>query len=360
MRKILIINPFGIGDVLFSTAVIAAIKRKFPDSFIGFVCNQSSAPVLQGNPAVDELYFYTRGDLKRIRKKSGIKYVQTLFKTITTIVRKKFDFAVDLSMVNQYSMWLRFLGVKQIWGFDYKGRGKFLTHRIPVSSFEKKHVVEYYQDLLAFMGISEYEKKLHFYLSDEDKNWALNMLKELEIKKDDLLIGLAPFGGASWGNDARNKQWPIKRFAGVIKKTLANYNAKILLFGAEADVPASKRLRRMIARTECFNLAGKTSLGQLAALIAQCNLFLGNDSGSLHVACAFNVNTVSIFGPVDEKVYGPLGKSDFNKVISADAACRPCYKNFKKRYCSHMNCLMTIEEEDVFSAMEKMLSKKVE
>lgn len=357
MKKILIINPFGIGDVLFTTPVIEAVKKKFPNSFIGYLCNEKSAPILENNPHVDKMFFYTRGDLKRIRQKSQLKYLKAFFNACRQITREKFDLAIDLSMVNQYSLLLWLMGVKQRWGFDYKGRGLFLTDKIKFDGFINKHVVDYYEDLLLHFKIDAFEKKLKFYTSLNDEKFVEKLLKQNKITSDDILIGIAPFGGASWGPDAANKQWPAENFLALIDELLKNFKVKVILFGRSEDRTNLADFERVISKERVVDAVGKTTLGQLAVLIAKCKVFISNDSGPLHIACAQEVPTISIFGPVDETVYGPVGGKNENLIIVSEVKCRPCYKDFKKPVCQRMDCLKTINVDMVVKNIEKLIIK---
>lgn len=353
--KILIINPFGIGDVLFTTPVVRALKEKFPNSFIGYICNRSSAAVLVNNPDIDELFFYSRGDFKKIRRKSVWKYLIAFTKAIFKIRKLRFDIAVDLSMVMQYSLMLWLVGVPKRYGFDYMNRGRFLTDKIPVKGFANKHVVDYYFDLLKNMGIDNSKRSLKFYLSSDDKKWADDFLKAHNTSDNDLLVGIAPFGGLSWGSDAKNKQWPIDSFCSIARQIIEQYKVKVVLFGTEKDQAKAGAFDEFKGSDMFMNAVGKTTLGQLAAMIGKCKLFICNDSGPLHIACALDVKTVSIFGPVDENVYGPVGESRLHSIAHADIDCRPCYKNFQKPVCNTMDCLQSLSREKVLDIVEESI-----
>jgi ADP-heptose:LPS heptosyltransferase len=103
---------------------------------------------------------------------------------------------------------------------------------------------------------------------------------------------------------------------------------------------------------------GKTNLRNFLGLINRCRLIITNDGGPLHMAVGMGVNTVSIFGPVDEKIYGPYPSSSNHVVISkTDMKCRPCYKKFKHNVCRERPCLNSIGHEEVLQAVKCLLSK---
>ena len=355
MKKILIINPFGVGDVLFTTPVIDALKKRFPDSFIGYLCQKQTAAILENHPLVDKLFSYTRGDLKQARKRSRLEYIKMFLQGISEISNERFDLALDLSMVSQYGFLLWMIGVKQRFGFDYKKRGIFLTHKIKVAEIGRKHIIEYYLDLLRLLSIKKIDRKLKFYTALKDRQFADNFFDKHNVNENDLLIGIAPFGGGSWGKDSRCKQWPDERFAGIMTALLREYDCKLVIFGTSKNADDCAVFKEVLRRENVIDALGKTSLGQLAAMIGNCGLFISNDSGPMHIACAKGVDTVSIFGPVDESVYGPVGVTACHEIVKADIECRPCYKNFKKPDCENLACLVQISEDKVLNAVHKVL-----
>ena len=107
--------------------------------------------------------------------------------------------------------------------------------------------------------------------------------------------------------------------------------------------------------SDVVNSCGKTTLGQFAALIKVLNLFICNEGGPLHIAGALGVKTVSIFGPQNEIVYGPVGDADKHAAIFKKMSCRPCYRNFKPSDCNSMDCLLKITEDNVLKEIKRLL-----
>ena len=356
MKKILIINPFGIGDVLFSTVVIKALKTAYPDCSISCLCNSKVSFLLQSNPHVDEMFFFSRGDWKTMKKKSVFHFAGFFIYNLVRLWLRRFDMVVDLSLVTQYSAIMRFLGVKELWGFNYRNRGRFLTKSIDINGFNQKHVTAYYNDLLALMGITKFKNKLELFIPENEVSWADSFLKGYGINPDAFIVGISPFGGASWGKDAQAKQWPTENFLAVAKHLIEKYNATIILFGVDDEKEALEDFRIQLKSKTALNAAGLTTGVNLGALIKCLDLFIGNDSGLLHMAVALDINSVSIFGPVDEQVYGPVGEGGaIHKVLTDSIECRPCYKNFQKNECQTMDCLNNISVDKVISTVERIV-----
>ncbi|MFH1778008.1 MAG: glycosyltransferase family 9 protein [Candidatus Omnitrophota bacterium] len=355
-ERILIIGPFGIGDVLFTTVVIAALRAKFPNACIVYLCNKKSNPVLAANPKIDEILNFTRGDFKNIRRRSKIGYIRKLFTAFSQLYRQKFDLIVDLSLVHQYSMFLKFMGNANIIGFNYHQRGFFLTKKINIDYYNKRHVIDYYADLLRLINLDVHDRMMQLYLPGDSDKWGNDFLKEHNLDGRDKIIAVFPGGGASWGKNATMKHWPAKFFAETLNQLKRKLNVKIIVMGSSTEMDICNALLKQMP-LYCINLGGKTSIFEVAAIIKKVSLVLCNDGGPLHIAVALNVPTVSIFGPVDDAVYGPYPKSQTHKVLKADISCRPCYKNFKITLCHDMRCLTEIRPQQVISACEESLNE---
>lgn len=351
--KILFVNPFGIGDVLFSTALIRPLKEK--GNSIYYWCNERVVDILKHNKAIESIFPLSRGDLKRIFKTSASEAIKRAIDVIRAIKRERFDIALDFSLDYRYSLLLRILGVNRIAGFDYKGRGRFLTDRIKMDGFDGRHMVGHYAKLLKFIDESiAVRDRMELFPGSSEESWADGFLKRHGISDGDILIGIAAGGGASWGGGAFRKHWPKDRFACIADSLISTHTGKIILFGSENESDICNFISDRM-KSGVINLCGKTSLGQFAALLKKCRLLITNDGGPLHMASALGVKTVSVFGPVDEKVYGPYPPSKDHIVITGDVECRPCYKNFRYSLCSDRVCLDEIRLSEVLDAARSNL-----
>jgi lipopolysaccharide heptosyltransferase II len=354
--KILFVNPFGIGDILFTTALFKPLKEK--GYSIYYWCNERVVDILRYNKAIDGIFDLSRGDLKRIFKTSIGEAIKRIIGLIKKIKKERFDIALDFSLDSRYSLLLRLLGVKRIAGFDYKGRGRFLTDNVKIDGFDDRYMVEQYAMLLKVIDKAfETHNGMELSIGDSARKWANEILKQNGIGTADVLIGIAPGGGASWGESAFRKHWPKERFAYVAEELLSRDKYKIILFGSEKEVDICNFIADRM-KDSLMNLCGKTTLGQFAALLERCKLLMTNDGGPLHMASALGVKTVSIFGPVDEKVYGPYPPSDNHIVITSEVGCRPCYKKFKYPLCHNRACLNSIEPSRIIEAVRSNLKDK--
>ncbi len=344
--KILLINPFGIGDVLFTTPLIANLRRAYPQAFIAYIANRRAQPIVESNPQINRVYIYERDEFKKDLIASWMRLYQD-------IQKEHFDMVFDFSLNASFGFFTMACGIKQRIGYDYRSRGRFLTDRIILEGYEGRHVVDYYLDLLKIINVPSQERSLQIFPDGPAQQWARDWLKEQGIDLNCPLIAVIPGGGASWGKQASQKHWPAQQYAFLVDKIVAKKEAAVILMGDFKDQLLCQELTRQ-GSNSVYDAVGKTNLLQMAALLKLCRLAIVNDGGPLHVAVAAGVKTFSIFGPVDPRVYGPYSVSG-DIVIQKNLPCQPCYRQFRKAHCEHLACLNQLTVEEVYEKIEKML-----
>jgi heptosyltransferase II len=355
MKKFLVINPFGIGDCLFTTPAIKALKVKYPDSFIGYWSNLRVAPLLRKDPRIDKVFALSRGDLKKLYQESFLKGISALLKLVAQIKKERFDISFDFSLDHRYSLLAKIIGIRQRVGFDYKGRGRFLTQSAKIENYQDRHVVEYYSGLLKFLDIPVEDKSLALTVLPPDELKAKKVLAAAGIKEGDRLVGIFPGAGGSWGKDALIKHWSPVKFAQTADQLIGKIGVKVILLGDEGERGISETIRQMMVH-QPVDLTGKTSLEVLPAIMKNCGLIITNDGGPMHMAVALGIKSVSVFGPVSEIVYGPYPPEAGHLVLKSDLGCRPCYKNFRLSVCDKdKECLKQVSVEAVLDAAMRLL-----
>lgn len=360
MAKFLVINPFGIGDCLFTTPVIQAIKEDNPGSFIGYWCNLRVKELLEFNKKIDKIFALSRGDLKKISSRSKLEGLRKLRDLFFGLKREKFDIALDYSLDNRYGLVSKLAGIKRRIGFNYRGRGRFLSERLELCGYRDKHVVEYYLDLLGLLGIGRpAQPRLELDLCESDKIKAKNIFTKSGIKEGELLIAMAPGGGASWGKDAALKWWPAENFAQLGDRIIERLGAKVLLLGDASERAITQEVRAKMDKG-VLDLTAKTTLAELTAIVGSLDLLIANDGGPLHIAVALEKKTVSFFGPVDPALYGPYPLGDSrHAVLKRSIECSPCYRDFRLKGCQrHKECLSGISVAEAYAAAAGLLKKE--
>ncbi|MBL8012297.1 MAG: glycosyltransferase family 9 protein [Candidatus Omnitrophica bacterium] len=352
-QKILIINTFGIGDVLFSTPVISNIKRAFPQTVVHYLTNPRSSAVIKDNPKISKTLIYERDDFHKVYKRSPLEFIKKWVAFFNEIKAEKYDAVLDLSLDRGMGAMCMVAGIKQRIGFNYKNRGLCLTRRIPFKGYEGKHVVDHYLSLLEDIGIPAIDKHLELVIPEADLQWAKDWQFGEALAFSKLLIAVFPGGGASWGKGARFKRWPVEKYVKLVDKMIEKFDAHIILMGNSEERELCNQISR-VSPSGTRVVAGDLSLTQSAALLKQCRIAILNDGGPLHVAVASRVTTVSIFGPVDDRVYGPYPATG-HYVVKKGLACQPCYRQFRMANCSHVNCLAQLDVDDVLRKVEEVL-----
>ncbi len=356
--RILIINPFGIGDVLFTTPLVRAIRQAFPSSVIGYLCNRRTETILRANPALDELFVYEKDEVVALWKRSRWQGLRALVDLLRRIRQAHFTLAIDLSLGARYAFILKCLGVSQRIGLNFRNRGRFLTEALELDGYHGEHVIATYDRFLWFLGIRPGEQGPELPISEAAVHWAETWLAEHHLDPSRPLIGIVPAGGVSWGISAPFRRWRMEGFAEVGSALMARHQAQVVLFGEASDQAMCQAVARLMDRPP-VDVSGHTTLEQFVGLLSRMHLVICNDGGPLHLAVSQGTPTVSIFGPVDPQVYGPFstGAARHRIIAKPELPCRPCYHQFKLPPCPYERaCITQIEPAEVLEACEELLS----
>ncbi len=353
MKNVLLVNPFGIGDVLFATPLIGALKKSGV-SRLDIILGSRTAGVLSRNPDVDEIVSIDKDELKNLSRAKVLSY---LFRLLVKLRLRRYDTLIDLSLTREYAFWAAaVLGIKRRVGFNFKRRGTFLTERIDLpDGFSGKHVIEFYRDLASLLSLVPDETGLRWYGDPAEEQSASEKAARAGLDLTQPYLVVAPGGGSSWGKDAHFKQWAPEKFARLLSFLGAECSVKnVLAVGSVSEKELTARVKETCS-LHVIDLAGQFSLGETAGLIQKGICFVGNDGGLLHLAKAVGCPTVSIFGPVDPKVYGPYPRMSSDVVVyDTELSCRPCYRKFRyKADCEHRACLTELSVDEVIRQIKE-------
>ena len=326
--KILIRSPNWIGDAVLSTPSIFYLKEKMPQAHITILAKDWVKDIFIHHPGVDEIM-----SLEKSR-----------FSLIKNIEKKRYG--LGILFTNSFSSAFLFFvaGLRRRIGYHTNLRGIFLTERISLpQNVEKMHQRDYYIYLVKKLIPGDKIPEVRLYLNKKEEEKVGHTLKNYGIDKSVKIVGIGP--GASYG---ASRRWPEEKFNSLIKEITKKYKAKILIFGSKEEMQLGNMIREGIEK-DAINLSGKTTLRELMALIEKCSLFITNDTGPMHVASAFNVPIVAIFGPTNPSRTSPLTTST---IIQKKTSCSPC----KHRVCPfNHECMEKITVEEVGEAVEKYL-----
>jgi len=361
--KILVIQTAFIGDVILVTPLLETIASEFSSAQLAIVTTPKGAEILASNPHISQIILYD----KKGRDKGFLKF----FELVKKIKEKNFDVGVIPHRSLRSSLLAYLAKIPTRIGFVTSSGSFLLTKKVPY--LRAKHEVERNLDLAILgLGIKEIKRKLRIYLTDEEKDFAQKLLAEHSLesqepnteenrqgtkdkrkKDDDFLVGFAP--GSVWAT----KRWTTDGYAQVGDELSKRYQAKIIIFGSKDDVEIADEIGSKM-KIPPIIAAGKTNLKELSALIARCRLLVTNDTAPMHIARAFDIATVAIFGPTTLDIgFGPYGKN-FVVVERAGLECRPCSLHGPSK-CpkKHFACMKEISSEDVILACQKLVNKVI-
>ncbi len=354
-KKILVFNPFGIGDVLFTTPLIRNLKTELKDISISYLCNRRARPLLENNEFIDEVMIFEKDEWKQALKDSKIIFIKKAFGFFKQIKKAKFDIVFDLSMNTQYGFFLKLSGIKTRIGFNYRNRGKFLTHKINIpQGYKDKHVARYCLDLLQFLNIKGKDYRFDLTILPETVKKVKKILFKYALEDEGKLICVFPGSGDSWQKTAYFKRWPKEYFIELCRRIVAG-GAEVLLLGSPAEADLCMEITNNLNQ-EIYDLCGKVSLEEAVALMSLSELVITNDGGPFHIAQALNKKVIGFYGPVDEKVYGPYPDEVNSIALKSDIDCRPCYWSFRFKGCDFdKKCLRRIKVDSVVLAIEPFI-----
>ncbi|MCX5668243.1 MAG: lipopolysaccharide heptosyltransferase II [Candidatus Omnitrophica bacterium] len=350
-KRILIVNVNWIGDVIFSTPFIKAIRDAYPDGYIACLLHPRCADILKGSPRIDEIIIYDEEG-----RHKGIIGKLTL---ILYLRKRSFDMAFILHRSFTKALLTYLSGIKERIGYPTKSRGFLLTRTIGLPE-EEVHKVEYFLGLARGYGIKVSENSYEFFVQDADRESMKKFLKSRGVTDKDRLIVLCP--GGNWAP----KRWPKKNFARLADMLAEGLSAKIVLSGAKKDSVLVEEIRLVMKSIPVIS-CGETTLKELGALLERADLVVANDSGPMHLAVAMKSNVIALFGPTSPGLTGPYGKGNY-RVIWKTEGCDPstgsgshpealegCEVPCYDVTCADNRCMALITVEDVFREAEGLL-----
>ncbi|MFC1806802.1 glycosyltransferase family 9 protein [Candidatus Omnitrophota bacterium] len=319
VKKILMISLSNIGDIILTLPVLGVLNREFPDATITAMAGPRGEEVFGADTRVENVVLYNKRVSFFDKLKLGL-----------SLRRDRFDMVVDLrNTFFPLLIWPRY-------------RTPFFIR------FKKQlHSKDKHLKRLSAMGISVEKGSFAISLNREDKLGVQRLLNESGLLLDDKMIAVAP------GAKSHIKRWEIDGFKKLCAMLTRELNVKVLLIGDESDAFITKDIAES-APVDVYDLSGRTTLRELAYLLSLCKMLVTNDSAPLHIASAVKLPVVAIFGPTDEKRYGPV-YAESSVVIRKNLKCAPC----ETALCKYdLECMKEISVDEVFAAVRKLMNNK--
>ena len=322
MKKILVFSFSFIGDAVLSTAVIQPLRAHFPDAHIAFLVGSRAFGLFATAPHIDATIVHDNQG-----KHAGWKGRLHLIETLRF---HKYDIVVNL----RDSLTARCIGAKH-WGM------------VPGDS--NRHAVTRYLAVLQRYGVDATDARPHLQLRAEEQTTAHGFLMDAGWTSERLLIGIHP--GGNW----KYKLWNAENYAHVASTLAKRLDATILLFAGPYERELQIQVAEMMDNPPI--LVATENLRHLAALISACDVYIGNDTGPMHIAAAVDTPVVALFGSTNHHRSGPYGDQHAVVQSGIDLGCNPCHPGRDPGGCGAGSCevIAGITVEQVLAAVENMI-----
>jgi heptosyltransferase-1 len=333
-RRVLIIKPSAIGDVVHALPVLNLVRRAWPGAYIAWLVTPACAGLLEDHPQLNEVIRFERKRFGQGWKNPAAAI--GLFRFARQLRSKQFDLVIDLQGLfrSGWLAWQTRAPIRIGFANAREFAPLFYTHRVPIDTPEQ-HAVDRYLMVTDALGCGREPIEFRFAPTREEDQRAVAKLLKDEPSPYAVLLP-----GTNWAT----KRWPVEHFASVVAPLRERFGLRTVVAGAASDRELASRINGTI------DLTGATSLSQLVTLLQGASVVVANDSGPMHIASALGLPLVTPYGPTSPVRTGPYGRAD--TVVRLDIVCSPCFS----RTCSHQSCLQWLGPQHVVHAIERQLA----
>jgi len=325
---LLVVKLGSIGDVVNTLPLVNVLKRNWPECELGWLIEPKSYPIVAGHESVDRFIIFHREE--RLR---GVRAALAEIKEFAP------ELVIDLQRILRSGFFTFFSGASSRLGFDRKRckefSGIFTNLKIPPAPVPG-HMVHQYLEFASYLNVNWEEIDFQIPLDTRDREQAKDLLPPRFIKDGFIALNI---GAAKPAN-----RWPVSHWA-ALSRRLQGEGVNLVLTGGNQDRERA-RLIRSRSGEEAVDLAGRTTLKELAGIFSLSRAVVSADTGPMHIASALGTRTIGLFGPADPRRTGPFNFLD--EVIISPAECRFC----GKRKCRHRHCMEEITPEIVYRKLK--------
>jgi heptosyltransferase-2 len=329
-----------LGDAVLTTPALGAVRSAFPRSRILMAAKPLVAELFRHHPDIDEILVYD----KEGRHAGAIG----MLRMAGELRRKELDAAILFQNAFDAGLLAFLAGIPDRAGYATDGRRVLLSRAVPVTEeVLRMHHAEYYLHLLSEIGIPRpANPAMRLRVTAEERDAMAARLASLGVPKGGRILGINP--GATYGSA---KRWFPDRFAAVADALSEEWGASVVLTGSVHEMPLAAEIEAA-ARRRPVNLAGRTTVRELMALLSLCGFLVTNDSGPMHIAAALGVPLAAIFGPTDWRATSPWTRRA--RVVRVDVDCSPCMR----RECDRGHeCMQGVTADMVVSAARGLVEE---
>jgi heptosyltransferase-2 len=329
-----------LGDAVLTTPALGALRAAFPQARIMVAAKPLVAELFRHHPDIDGIEVYD--------KEGAHAGAIGMFRKAGELRRGGYEAAVLLQNALDAALLAFLAGIPERMGYATDGRRLLLSRSVPVTEeILSLHHAEYYLRLLAELGVPRPESpRLLLRVTEEERQSMRSRLDGLGVPEGRRIVGINP--GATYGSA---KRWFPDRFAKVADTLSEEWDAAVVLMGSAPEAPLSAEIETAMGR-KVVNLAGRTTVREVMALLASCSFLVTNDSGPMHVGAAFGVPLVAIFGPTDWRKTSPW--TEKARIVRVEVDCSPCHL----RECNRGHeCMLGVTAEMVCAAARELMAE---
>jgi lipopolysaccharide heptosyltransferase I len=335
-RRIAIIKPSALGDIVHSLPVLTALRGRFPAAHLTWVVNRGYEPLLRGHPDLDETLAFDRGSFRSAGLHAPLGYLNFLRR----MRERRFDLVVDLQGLLRSGLMARATGAARRVGLSSarEGAAWFYTDVVPVPDRDELHAVDRYWRVVEAVGGGNAHKEFRVPLPEPARQWAAAVLRD--CPQPWLVLGV----GARWPT----KRWPPEHFATLARQAWRRFGGTVLLVGARDEFGAAQATARRL-ESPVRNLAGRTTLPQLAALLSRADVIVANDTGPLHLAAALGRPVVAPYTCTKVRLNGPYGMAP--GAVETRVWCQGSYV----KRCGRLECMAELTPDRLWPILGEVL-----
>jgi len=354
-QRILVVQPSWVGDAVMATPTLRAIREFYPTAEISYLMKRYVKPVYTGMPWANRLITYRTG---RTKAKAG---KGQFFDLAARLRAGRFDLAILLPNSFKSALICKMARIPRVVGYERDGRSFLLTDRLLPQKDRGKYVptpiVRYYLGLARYLGSTHDDTRLQLFVTDRERQQAADLFQRAGLdpalerpgtRGAGPLVLLNP--GANYGEA---KCWLPEHFAAVADRMVDELGATVLISGAPKERPILDAVQRNMKHAPVDLAAKGITLGALKEIVRRCDLMITNDTGPRHIAAAFDVPVVTVFGPTHpEWTEIWFGKE---RKVAVQVFCGPCQK---KRCPLDHRCMTRISPAMVYDTAVSLLPSK--
>jgi len=329
-QKILIIKPSSLGDIIHSLPFLNAVNDTFPRSEIHWVIANTLEELLRNHPMIKKLCVINKDRWKEWQ--AAKETASEINSMVRQFRAERYDMVIDLQGLLRSGLLTYMTSASLRIGFKEAREGSSLFYTHKIKGGREIHAVDRYLKIASAVGCEVENVKFPMPLIIESQN-----VKKL---KEDIGDYAALVPGARW----KTKKWLPANFG----KLASMLNIKTVIVGSSSDAEIAEGIE-LCSGGKALSMAGKTDIKELISIIRGARYVVTNDSGPMHIAAAFGIPVVAIFGPTNPVRTGPYGKN--NVIVKSDIECAPCYK----KNCKRVKCMDDVSVEKVYEAIHKVL-----